>query len=265
MDKNNHHCDCSVHLHSAITTLEGKVDKLIEIINGANGYKGLKTEIDRNTQFRLKTESGQSLWRRVVPSVITGVCVGLIMLIFSLFFTEDSFGKSLDEIWLSGSLRQKAENSPEWEISLGSGSNKLLVERELTAEGTRVGWGYDLKLQKRTGWLLTTFSDIYRQTQNISLQNHSLCIGKDFRLGAATAGENWGDWQLMGALEMDFWEGWIDLHTQYLTDLSAFRWEVNGGMMVPFAKNITFGPVIDYRGTHNITIGSGKLKIICEL
>ena len=265
MDITKLHCDCSAHLFSAISVIDGKVDKLLEIINGTNGCKGLKTEIDRNTQFRLNLEEGQSSWKRVIPSIITGICVGLIMLIFNLFFADDSFGKSIEEIWLSGSLQQKAENSPEWEISLGSGSNKLLFERELTDQGIRGGWGYDLKLKKRTGWLLTSFSDVYRQTQDISLQTHSMCIGKNFRLGAALAGEAWRDWTIMGALEIDYREGWVDLHTQYLTDLSDYRWEVNGGMQVPLSPKLAFGPVIDYQGTEDVTIGSGKLKIVYKL
>jgi|GEM_PF-2293066 len=71
-------------LHSAISVVEGKVDKLLEIIDGANGHKGLRIEVDRNTQFRLEMEEYQRGWRKLLPSVIGGILVGLIMLFFNL-------------------------------------------------------------------------------------------------------------------------------------------------------------------------------------
>jgi len=67
-------------LHSAVTVVEGKVDKVLELINGSNGSKGLKVEIDRNTRFREKLESERTLWRQVLPSVVTGLVVGLFLL-----------------------------------------------------------------------------------------------------------------------------------------------------------------------------------------
>ena len=74
------HDESMAGIHSAITVVEGKIDRIIELINGSNGFKGLKVEIDRNTRFREEHESSRRLWKRVLPSIVTGFIVGILMM-----------------------------------------------------------------------------------------------------------------------------------------------------------------------------------------
>lgn len=74
------HDEALAVIHSAVTVVEGKVDKLLELINGSNGSKGLKVEIDRNTRFREKMEAEKTVWRQVFPSVVGGLVVGIFLL-----------------------------------------------------------------------------------------------------------------------------------------------------------------------------------------
>ena len=257
------HDDSMSGIHSAITVVEGKIDKIIELINGSNGFKGLKVEIDRNTQFREEHETGERLWKKVLPSAVTGIIVGILMLAFSLLTAVRADGAALEEIWLSGSIRENAAQRTEWEIAAGFGKNQLLLEREMTGSGSlKTGWGYDLRLERKYTWLRAAFSDIYRQVPDVSLQAQSIALGKDLRLGYALAGNGWDNWRGMGLLEIDYSQGWMDLKTQYMTDLSQYRWYVSGGMAVPLSARITFGPQLDYSGTEEITIGRGKLKLV---
>jgi hypothetical protein len=75
------HDEALAVIHSAVTVVEGKVDKLLELINGTGDAKGLKVEVDRNTRFREKMESDKTIWKQVIPSVVTGLIVGLFLLV----------------------------------------------------------------------------------------------------------------------------------------------------------------------------------------
>jgi len=257
------HDESMAGIHSAITVVEGKVDKIIELINGSNGFKGLKVEIDRNTRFRKEQEDSDRLWKKVLPGAVAGIIVGILMLAFNLITAVRADGAALEEIWLSGSVRENAAQRTEWETAAGFGKNQLLLEREMTSLGSmKTGWGYDLRLERQYTWLRAAFSDIYRQVQDVSLQAQSVAIGKDLRFGYALAGDHWDNWRGMGLMEIDYIEGWMDLKTQYMTDLSQYRWYVSGGMAVPLSQRITLGPIIDYSGTEEITIGRGRLKLV---
>ena len=257
------HDESMAGIHSAITVVEGKVDKIIELINGSNGFKGLKVEIDRNTRFREASQDGERMWKKVLPSAVAGIIVGILMLAFNLIAAVRAEGAALEEIWLAGSVRENAAQRTEWEIAAGFGQNQLLLEREMTEFGAmKTGWGYDLRLEKKYTWLRAAFCDIYRQKQEVSLQAQSIALGKDLRFGCALAGKRWDNWRGMGLLEIDYLDGWMGLRTQYMTDLSQFRWYIAGGMAVPLSERITFGPQLDYSGTEEITIGRGKLKLV---
>lgn len=184
-------------------------------------------------------------------------------LIFAILLTmvivEHAF--PLDEIWISGAIRQNAEQRSEWEIATGFAKNQILYERELNPTGMKMGWGYNINIERKKTWTRIAFADIYRQTQNISLQAQSFTAGKDSRAGLAITGENYSDWTLMGVIEVDYQQGWINLSTNYMTDLSAFRWSMIGNLAIPISERMTFGPTLNYHGTESLTIGRGKLKV----
>ena len=254
--------DSLATLHSAISVVEGKVDKLIEIINGANGYKGLRIEVDRNTQFRLEMEGYQRGWRKLLPSIIGGVLVGLIMLFFNLITAPAAQGESLPEIWLSGQMKVDSERRTEGWLAAGFSDNRLLWERESTAEGLRSGWGYNIDLSIKRSWYRVGFCDVYRQLSSVSLQTQSLTFGRDLRLGIGAMGEEWGNWKLAGGLEADFSQGWITIQSRFFTDFSKFRWSAKGGLIIPLSKHLSCGPRLDYCGTDKITLGGGELKVL---
>jgi len=251
-------------LHSAITVVEGKVDKLIEIINGNDGYKGLRIEVDRNTQFRLEMEANQRGWKKLLPSVIGGVLVGLIMLFFNMITAGSVFGEGLPEIWVSGHARKNAEQHTVGAVSAGFKDNRLLWERQSTSQGLLDGWGYDLDLSLKKSFYQAGFWDLYRQNGDISLQVQSLTVGRDFRGGLASAGDKWRSWKAMAALEADYAQGWLNINTRFYTDLSQYRWSVKGGLEVPLSSHFYFGPQLDYCGTQKVTVGGGELKLLCK-
>lgn len=186
----------------------------------------------------------------------------LILLFFSGIYTaKNGYALPLEEIWLSGSVRQNATQKSEWEAATGFGKNQILYERELTPDGMKSGWGYDINVEKKKKWTRTAFTDLYRQTQKISLQASSFTVGRDMRFGFAMTGTGWEKWGLMGVCEIDYTEGWIAVQTQYMTDLSNYRWSVNGGLEVPLSERITFGPTLNYSGTESLTVGKGKVKV----
>lgn len=72
---------------SALSVIEGKVDKLVDVINGTNGTVGLKTD-QALTKQKLNdhiadAKAHKDIWSRVVPTVISTVVGGAIMFIIT--------------------------------------------------------------------------------------------------------------------------------------------------------------------------------------
>ena len=258
---------CPIHdesmkgLREDIHEVKECVKRIEKTLHG-NG-EGLSVQAAKNTEFRLRTEKKQEdeagNWKRIMPAVIggviTAVIVGLLMVLFPLM----AKGLTLEELWLSGSVRQNADNRTEWELALGSNDNQLGYERMAAAGIMKYGWLYDVRMAKRGTWYKATFTDIYRQINDVSLQSNVLTFGKGIRAGGALVSNHYGDWGLMGAVEVEYEQGWVKVGTTYLTDLSEYRWHVLADLSIPVGNHLSIVPTIKYSGTEDITVGRGKV------
>ena len=129
------------------------------------------------------------------------------------------------------------------------------------------GWGYDINMGSKGKWLKaqTTFTDVYRSTQGIHLQASTITLGREFQLGVALAGSFYRDWRAMGVCRIEYEEGWMTVSTLYMTDLTAYRWTVDGGMQIPITDKLSFGPTVNYGGTESLSYGKGKIKFTYKL
>lgn len=261
MDKCPIHDEAMRGLREDIHEVKACVNRIEEALHDNVG--GLVVQVAKNTEYREKDEKRRereaSNWQKVLPTIVAGVvtiiAIGIVTIIFPLL----AKGGGLEELWLSGSMRQNADKRTEWEIAIGSNDNLIGYERGQAGVDMKYGWLYDVRMSKRGTWYKATFTDIYRQTQDVSLQSNVLTFGKGIRLGGALLSDHYGDWGLMGAVEIEYQKGWMKVETTYMTDLRAYRWHVLGNLSIPLGEHISIVPTIRYSGTEDLTVGRGKI------
>ena len=216
-------------------------------------------EVVLNTEFRKNHKAESRLWKRVLPSVITGIIVGLILTIATVLIPSKAGGAVLEELWISGAERKaKTVGSRDFEIAIGTGANQIGYERE---EGD-YGWIYDWGAKTKKNWYQIEYSDRFRGVWDIHWQKSSITFGKDLRIGGAFVGERYEDWKGMLVVEADWSQSWIKLSANCMTDFGGgWRWRVSGGPFVELSKRVTLQWKVDHWGDGEKDYGVSKIQL----
>ncbi|NQS97371.1 MAG: hypothetical protein HQ591_02855 [candidate division Zixibacteria bacterium] len=252
-------------LKAAVHDTGDKVCELRNTITG-NGGEGLITAVSKNTDHRINSEKQRHqdnmLWKRVVPSVVGGVMVGIIMLLVSLLLADRAEGGILDSLSVSfAERRAQTTEKRDFEIAIGSGDYQVGYERE---EGN-CGWLYDAIIKERFRFIVslqTEYSDRYRGVYDISWQTFKLTNQGNFRIGGSFAGVNYGDWKTMAVVEASFARRYISVEGSIMTDFAGnVRWSLKGGPRLPIGEHLVAEWKIDHWGDENLDYGGSKLVI----
>lgn len=271
---------CSIHdlamkglredIHDLKTTtkeMRDEVRALRRILTG-NGNDGLTTKVSKNTDFRIESDrrryQDNLLWKRVLPSIVSGVLVGVIMLLFSLLMVNRTEGGILDSLSVSFSERRAQTSSKrDYEITVGVGKNRILRERENGIEG----WGYDIFLMEKFSFILplqtesiTRYRGVYEEP--VSLQVFKLTNQGRFRIGGSFTGEHYADWKRMIVVESSFIRKHLTMNGSVMTDFAGnWVWFIDGGPRLPIGKRLVLEWRIDHWGNGEVDYGGSKLVL----
>lgn len=254
-------------LKAAVHETRNEVRELRDTITG-NGGEGLITAVSKNTDHRINSEKQRHqdnmLWKRVVPSVVGGVMVGIIMLLVSLLLADRAEGGVLDSLSVSfAEHRAQTSSLRDYEITVGVGKNRILRERENGIEG----WGYDIFLTEKFRFILplqtesiTRYRGAYEEP--VSLQVFKLTNQGRFRIGGSFAGERYADWKGMFVVEASFIRKYLTMNGSVMTDFGGnWIWFITGGPRLPISERFILEWQIDHWGDENLDYGGSKLVI----